>query len=101
MKKLEPFVGIAPKLGGTGFLKFTLWFDKDGRPYVQIVANDAGGTFSDLLYSVLENSSICQREATPISVVGVDPASGKSKDSGNTNDPAFLRAVLTHLLSKT
>jgi hypothetical protein len=98
MKKIESCVCSAPKLSGTGNIKYCLWVEIAGNLYVQIIENEASGTFSKLLFSV----SKYQSERTSTKTLGKLEAynleSEKFEDVEDNNNGAFLKAVLINLL---
>lgn len=98
MKRIESFIAEAPKVGGTGKIKYGLWIDSSGNLYVQIVGNEGTGTFSSCLFSVSKYASL--RDGTkPIGQLnGYDLSDRSWRDSGNNNDVEFLEAALRHLL---
>lgn len=98
MKQLHITNNEAPKLEGSGNLKYQLWVDGNGSLYVQIEKNAAAGTFSPLLFSVTEYAS--QRSASQSigKPLGLDLIRGVVMSSADNNDGAFLKAVLQHLL---
>jgi len=98
MKQIQTAIAEAPKLEGSGKLKYQLWVDGDGRLYVQIEDNAAAGTFSELLFSVSEYSSVRNKAESIGQPVGYDLVKKLQRASANTNDGAFLKAVLRHLL---
>lgn len=98
MKQIQSAIAEAPKLEGGGKLKYRLWVDGEGNLYVQIEDNAAAGTFSKLLFSESKYSSVRENTESIGQPVGYDLAEGKQRVSTNTNDGAFLKAVLRHLL---
>lgn len=98
MQQIHIINNEAPKLEGTGKLKYQLWADSSGSLYVQIEENVAAGTFSPLLFPVvkyaLERGSV-KAIGQP---VGIDLVKKTERVSSNSNDGAFLKAVLRHLL---
>lgn len=100
MKKIDNFVRRAKKVRGDGYLDYFLWVDDGGSLYVQSCGNDKAGTYSDLLFAVSKYASV--RNAVdsigcPTGYI-LDGKVWVSKVSKNTNDSAFLKAVLRDLL---
>ena len=88
----------APKLEGSGKLKYQLWVDGSGSLYVQIEENAAAGTFSPLLFPVAKYAPERNSAQSIGQPVGLDLAGEAEQVSANTNDGAFLKAALRHLL---
>jgi len=97
MKQIHITNNEAPKLGGIGKLKYQLWVDGSGSLHVQIVENPEGGTFSPWRFSVAKCVSMRNDTRSLGQLVGLD-AQGREQDGINSNDDAFLKAVLRHLL---
>lgn len=98
MKKIDSFVGIAPKLVGEGNIQYCLWVDKQGKLYAQLEHNDKSGTFSKLLFSVSTYESVRNSSNSLGDMTGYDIESHAYKLSQDNNNGAFLKAVLNHLL---
>lgn len=98
MKQIQSAVGEAPKLEGYGNLKYRLWVNGEGNLYVQIEDNIAAGTFTELLFSVSKYASVRNNTASIGKPDGYDLVKNMERISENTNDGAFLKAVLRHLL---
>lgn len=98
MKQIQSAIAEAPKLEGGGKLQYRLWVDGEGYLYVQIEDNAAAGTFSGLLFSVSNYASVRKNTESIGQPLGYDLVEGKERISANTNDGAFLKAVLRHLL---
>lgn len=98
MKQIQSATAEAPKLEGSGKLKYLLWIDSEGNLYVQIEDNAAAGTFSGLLFSVPKYSAARNRTDSIGQPIGYDLVKNEQCVSANTNDGAFLKAVLRHLL---
>lgn len=98
MKQVQSAIEEAPKIEGSGKLKYRLWVDSEGNLYVQIEDNPAAGTFSELLFSVPKYASVRNKPGSIGQPVGYDLAKNGERTSANTNDGAFLKAVLRHLL---
>jgi len=98
LKQIHLTNNEAPKFEGSGKLKYQLWVDSSGRLYVRIEENAATGTFTPLLFSVVEYAD--QRNSTKSinKPVGLDLNGALRRESENNNDGAFLKAVLRHLL---
>lgn len=88
----------APKIGGEGTLTYQLWIDDGGSLYVQITNNSDTGTFSPWCFSVTKYASDRNQTKSLKKPVGYDVESDTERTGVNTNDGAFLRAVLCHLL---
>lgn len=97
MKQIHITNNEAPKLGGTGTLKYQLWVDASGSLYVKISENSDGGTFSPWRFPVAKYASGRNSTGSLGQLVGLD-AEGKKQDGKNSNDDAFFKAVLVHLL---
>ncbi len=98
MKQVQSAIEEAPKIEGSGKLKYRLWVDCEGNLYVQIEDNAAAGTFSELLFSVSKYASVRNKPGSIGQPVGYDLGKNEERASANTNDGAFLKAVLRHLL---
>lgn len=98
MKRIDSFVGIAPKLVGDGNIQYCLWVDKQGKLFVQLEHNDKSGTFSKLLFSVSMYESMRKSPNSLGDMQGYDIESKTYKSSQDNNNGAFLKAVLNHLL---
>jgi len=98
MKQIQSAIAEAPKLEGSGKLKYLIWVDGEGNLYVQIEDNAAAGTFSEMLFPVSKYASVRKNTESIGQPVGYDLAKSEQRVSANTNDGAFLKAVLCHLL---
>ena len=98
MKKIEDCDFIAPKLSKTGSIKYRLWLDASGLLYVQIIENDASGTFSKYLFSVSKYQA--ERNSTkPLGSLEVyNTETEMNEIVDDNNNGAFLKAILVHLL---
>lgn len=96
MRQIHITNNEAPKLGGTGTLRYQLWVDDVGSFYVQVTENSDKGSFSALLFSVAEYAPV--RNKSIDKPCGLDLARGAERKSGNNDDGGFLKAVLRHLL---
>ena len=98
MKKIEGCEFSAPKLSKTGSIKYCLWVNFEGSLYVQMIENEASGTFSEYLFSVAKYQS--ERTSTKAlgSIEAYNIESGKSEIVDDNNNGGFLKAVLVHLL---
>jgi len=98
MKKIGTETHTAPKLSGTGDIEYFLWIDAVGGVYIQIVGNDASGTFSNYLFSV----SKYQSERTSAKALGnLEAYNIERKESEiveDNNNSAFLKAILRNIL---
>lgn len=99
MKKVEGFTATAPKIS-TGYLEYCLWIDGDGSALFQITKNDTEtrkpGTYSNLIFRIADFINL--QEFNEVS--GINPISFKKEISNDRNMPAFIKAVLSHLLSE-
>lgn len=97
MKKIEGFVGIAPKIK-SGEVEYCLWSDPDGALYIQIIRNiiktDHPGTHSILLFRI---SDYLNPAATSPEMVGFNPETFAKETSKNKDDAGFVKAILKHL----
>ena len=97
MKKIEGFVGIAPKIK-SGEIEYCLWSDSNGALYSQILKNltktDHPGTHSTLLFQI---SCYLNPAATPPVMVGFNPVTFYKETSKNKDDAGFVKAILKHL----
>lgn len=99
MKQIHITNNEAPKLGGVGKLKYQLWVDSCGNIFVQIVENPEKGTFSKWRFPVAKYASACNGTKSLGPLVGFDEEGKEQNQEGiNSNDDAFLKAVLRHLL---
>ena len=98
MKKINSNNYVAPKISGLGHIEYCLWIDKNGNLYIQIIENEASGTFSKLLFSV----SQCQEKRKCTKSLGsleaFDIESCQFKTVNDNNNGAFLKAILNNLL---
>jgi hypothetical protein len=97
MKRIIPYIGVAPKLGGTGNLEYCLWIDDKGMLYVQIIKNDATGTFSTLAFSVAKYASLLDGADLLSPLEGYDIDSKNFKNTDDNNNIGFLKAIFAHL----
>lgn len=104
MKKIDGFVGTAPKLSGNGCVHYELWFDTQGAAYLRITDNFPDfsevkpGTHSRHLYSLSDyapkrssNEALGELDAYDL----VDKQMVTVKDN---NNGGFLKAALRDLL---
>lgn len=98
MKQIQSAIAEAPKLEGSGKLKYRIWVDGDGNLYVQIEDNAAAGTFSEMLFSMSKYAPARKNTESIGQPVGYDLVKNEQRVSANTNDGAFLKAALRHLL---
>ena len=99
MKQVQLLQDEAEKIEGHGKVKYRLWVDDRGSFYVQLQDNDLTGTFSDLLFAVAEYAPICHQTKSIGQPEGYDSTGIIRRASANSNDGAFLKAVLRHLIS--
>jgi len=98
MKKIGTETHNAPKLSGTGDIKYLLWIDAVGGVYIQIVGNDASGTFSKYLFSVSKYQS---ERANTKALGNLEAYNIERKEAEiveDNNNGAFLKAILRSLL---
>lgn len=98
MKKIDPFLGVTPKLEGQGDIKYCLWVDSKGALYVQIVENSSSGTFSKCLFSVSKYLFLRNCTDKLSSLEGFDISTNKVIPVEGNNNGAFLKAILRNLL---
>jgi len=100
MKIIDSYVGITPKLSGTGNIKYRLWVDDTGGLFIQIIENDASGTYSKFAFSVSQYQS--QRDSANKlgQLDGYAVEDNQQTTIDDNNNGAFLKAALTHLLGK-
>lgn len=91
-------LGKAPKLNGRGFISYRIWVDQAGKQYIQLSSNTQTGTFSEILFSVQHYASICHSSRSIGFPLGYSLNCDGLVESNNTNDGAFLKAALLHLL---
>ncbi|GEM_PF-3288166 len=98
MKNIGKCVFSAQKLRKAGNIKYCLWVDTSGNLYVQMIENEASGTFSKYLFSVSKYES--QRTSTKVlgSMQAYNIDTGATENVDGNNNGAFLKAVLIHLL---
>ena len=98
MKKIGTETHTAPKLSGTGDIKYILWIDAIGGVYIQIVDNDASGTFSKYLFSV---SKYQAERATSKALGNLEAYNIERQEAEiveDNNNGAFLKAILRNIL---
>lgn len=88
----------APKLNGRGFISYRIWFEQSGKQYIQLMCNTQTGTFSEMLFSVQQYAPVCHTRRSIGFPKGFSVNCGRVVESNNTNDGAFLKAALRHLL---
>jgi hypothetical protein len=98
MRKIEPYTSSAPKLRGDGDIKYCLWVDKSGGLYVQILENDASGSFSQYLFSVSKYESKRATSEALLNLEAFNIVSKKIELVEDSNNSGFLKAVLRNLL---
>ena len=97
MNKINTTKLLAKKLSGQDEIEYCLWVGDGGELYVQFKTNE-GGTFSNILFSVMKYASLRNDAGKIIDIEGVDLKSGETVQSCNNNDSAFLKAVLRNLI---
>lgn len=98
MKKIEGYIGAAPKVSGHGQIHYVLWVDAQGHLFIQLIANDESGTFSNLAFSVSEYQSQRHVAGGGNRIEGVNVNTGDVGVAEDNNNAAFLKAALRHLL---
>ncbi len=98
MKKIESFTGKAKKLIGPGHIEYCLWVDEGGGLYVQMLHNDASGTFSNLAFPVSRYANNRNLSESLSNLEAFELDSKKSTTVLDNNNGAFLKAVLRDLL---
>jgi len=98
MKKIDKCEISAPKLSETGNIKYCLWIDITGNLYVQMIENQASGTFSKYLFSVSKYESERTSSKALGSMEAYNIENNAIENVDNNNNGAFLKAVLIHLL---
>lgn len=102
MKKIEDFIGKAPKQRGDGHILYELWVDDHGEFFVKLKDNEIEterpGTFSSVYFSVKKYADKRNTEEDIGHPTGIDEASGKEVTPSDNNNGAFLKAVLRDLL---
>jgi hypothetical protein len=98
MKQIGNSEFSAPKISKTGNIKYCLWVDVEGALYVQMIENDASGTFSKYFFSVSKYKSerLRTRPLGGIEVYNIETC--VTETVNDNNNGAFLRAILLHLL---
>ncbi|MBI5918970.1 MAG: hypothetical protein HY849_06315 [Nitrosomonadales bacterium] len=101
LKKIEDFSAVAPKLKtGKPELEYCLWVDSHGALYVQMLNNSIGspspGKHSKNLLFLVSDFL----EGKPISreVKGINPGTFKMETMQGSNNSAFIRAIVKHLV---
>jgi hypothetical protein len=98
MKKIGNCEFFAPKMSNTGSIKYCLWVDVEGALYVQMIENDASGTFSKFLFSVTKYQSERTRTKPIGSIEAYNIETHVTETVDDNNNGAFLKATLLHLL---
>lgn len=98
MKKIESYIGVAQKVSGTGEIKYSLWVNKSGSLFIQLIDNDASGTFSNHVFSIQQYESIRHSIEKFVNLEAYDVKNGKKIKADDNNNGAFLKAALIHLL---
>lgn len=98
MKKIESYSCIAPKISGTGNIEYCLWVDTEGNLYVQIIGNEAAGTFSKYLFSVSQYQGKRKNSKSLGNLTAFNVESGKIEPVADNNNDAFIKAILNNLL---
>ncbi|PSU69819.1 hypothetical protein C9J22_13150 [Photobacterium phosphoreum] len=96
MKRFNDVTYRADKLSNSGVIEYSLWIDKFGELYIQLMRNDfkteSPGTFSDCFFSINANSN---KKLSRDNICGVDVNLNK-KVIGNVNTSFFLQAAINH-----
>lgn len=99
MKKIDGFVATVPKLQG-GNLEYCLWTDDNGALFFQIAKNNietkTPGTHSNLLFRISDLLNI--NEET--SIIGFNLKTKANETSQNSNDKAFIQAIMSQLFPR-
>lgn len=103
MKKIEGFIGRAPKLHGSGHILYELLVDEHGELFVKFKVNEietkSPGSFSAVCFPVRKYADKRNTEENIGHPTGIDETSGEEVTPSGNNNGAFLKAVLRHLLS--
>lgn len=101
MKKINGFNGRAKKIKGDGYLEYELWVNEVGDFFVRILNNDVDtnspGTHSKYFIPIKKYAK-SRYSKNPISNITSLDLQGKEKELTNSNNGAFLKAVLCNLL---
>ncbi|WP_305830767.1 hypothetical protein [Photobacterium leiognathi] len=101
MRKIEGFIGYAPKLKGEGEIGYHLWISETGELYVQMIINEVdtkkAGTFNGLLFLVAKYIDKYHLNDKMSVSNGICPDSLKNVEFDDNNPSAFLKAVLRHM----
>ena len=96
MRKIDGFVGIAPKIK-SGEVEYCLWSDSGGALYIQITKNitktDHPGTHSSLLFRI---SDYLSPATISTNMDGFNPKTFAKETSKNKDDAGFVKAILKH-----
>lgn len=106
MKKLENYIGHAPRLSKKGTLDYTLWIDDKGALFIQILKNNAPkakkpGTHTKLLLRVSDylNELHTSEDYSSISGFNLERSKNETEvQTTNNNNTSFIKAILRHLL---
>jgi hypothetical protein len=100
MKKIEPYSCTIPKTKKTDSVEYCLWVDKLGELYVQIIGNEASGTFSKCAFSVSKYASKIESGKALGKIEGYNLESEENEICKNNNNSAFVKVALQNLLLK-
>ena len=99
IEKLD-FTGRVSKISGSREIEYFLWVDAKDRAYVQFHDNGHSGTFSSLLFSVAKYASKRNLRKKLPRLLGYDLESNRWRRTKNSNNGAFLKAVLRDVVAK-
>lgn len=102
MKKIEGFIGKAPKQNGGGHIEYELLVDEHGEFFVKFIGNkietECPGTFSAVCFPVRRYAEKRNTDENIGHPTGINEGSGKEVTPPDNNNGAFLKAVLRDLL---
>ncbi len=92
---VKGFDGIAPKVGGKGYILFCLW-RLNSKLYIQITGNSEGGRFNDkYLYSL---RTLLELENGNNYVKAYSLQDRKEVEDRNANIKSFLKAIKNNII---
>ncbi len=101
--ELKNFLGAAPKIRGKGHkirgkghIKYKLWVDEHGDGYIQLVKNEARGTFSKILFPIKKYPNIERIKEEELEGFNPEPPFSNEVAKNKRNTRGFLRAALKH-----
>ena len=98
MNKIENFRAVADKVSAKGRVEYELWVDDGGLLYVQLVGNNASGTFSGHAFSVSDYAHLRNSSAALGKMAAKSTENGHTLQVEDKNNGAFLKAALRHLI---